>query len=124
MMRLPRTLPTLGTVLKWIGIATVVAGLLWYALFQARLLIAGPILTLEAPRTPNQSERVIEVVGSARNVSAITLNDRPIFTDEEGYFRERVILEHGYTIMTVRAIDRYGRTVVLEQPLVYTPAYH
>ena len=113
----------LGTVLKWTALTCIVAGLLSYGVFQARLLIAGPSIALASDTRASQTERVVVISGVARNVTEITLNDRPLFTDDDGNFRERLVLEDGYTIMTIRAKDRYGREKVLTQPFVYAPAY-
>lgn len=114
---------TLGNVLKWFLFLVVGSALVWYALFQSRLLISGPSLTLHADTKVPHDTRVVTVAGAARNVTAITLNDRPIFTDDEGNFHEQLVLENGYTILTLRARDRYGRETILEQPFVYAPAY-
>lgn len=114
---------TLGGVLKWLLIGMLMIALLWYGAFQARLFISGPALML-APDTATLHEtRMVTIEGTARNVTAVTLNGRPIFTDDEGRFREQLVLENGYTIMTLRAQDRYGREQTLEQPFVYAPAY-
>lgn len=109
--------------LTWCAILIGLGGLIWYGFFQARLLIAGPSLSLDETLPVSYTERVITLTGSAQNVSTITLNGRLIFTDDSGRFSERLVLERGYTIMTLRAVDRYGRAVTLEQPLVYAPAY-
>ncbi|MBI4086838.1 hypothetical protein HY416_02545 [Candidatus Kaiserbacteria bacterium] len=113
---------TLGRLLKWLAGAAATAALGWYIVFQAWPLITGPALTLD-PMPVAQSGRVTTVSGTARNVTTITLNDRPIFTDDEGHFQEALVLENGYTILTLRAKDRYGRKKTLEQALVYAPAY-
>ena len=101
----------------------IVGALALYALAQAWPLIEGPTLTLAGEDAPSTDERAMTITGVARNVTAITLNGRPIFTDEQGLFNETVVLENGYTILTLRAEDRYGRVALLERPLVYTPAY-
>ena len=96
--------------------------LLLYVFIQARPLIEGPRLTLRAERESAES-RIVALSGTARNITALILNDRPIFTDEQGAWRERLVLENGYTILTLRAEDRFGRTAQLERALVYAPAY-
>lgn len=121
-MQHPRQLPAASTLARFVLYALVAGLFLWYALFQARLLIAGPSLELE-PLGITHTERVVEISGLARNVSALTLNGRTIFTNDAGRFRESVVLENGYTIMTLWAEDRYGRTTKVTQPLVYTPAF-
>ena len=83
-----------------------------YVAFQARNLIVGPILTITQPA---HAATVLEgasltVAGTARNTVALTLNGRPIFISPEGTFREDLALPLGYTVLTVEAQDRFGRT--------------
>lgn len=122
MQPIPRTF-ALGTLLKGVLIAGIIGLLLWYGYRQAHLLITGPTLALTETVPVVQHEPTTEITGIARNVTAITLNGRPIFTNESGVFTERLVLERGYTIMTIRAHDRYGREAVLTHPFVYAPVY-
>ncbi len=78
------------------------------------------MLTSEPARVSN--ERIITLEGQARNIAKITLNGRQIFTDPTGNFAEALVLENGYTIATIAATDRYGRTTTLTRPFMYTPA--
>lgn len=114
---------TLGGVLRWVSYLAIGGILSWYVAFQARAFIAGPSITLHSDATALRDTRTIIIEGVAQNVTAIMLNDRPIFTDDKGNFRERLVLENGYTIMTLRALDRYGREKVVTQSFVYTPAH-
>lgn len=91
-----------------------------YILFQSRLLLAGPEVAL-APVDVVQSDRTIEISGTAENITHIYLNGRPIETDGEGFFSERVILENGYTQVDVTARDRYGRISQVTRDIVYKP---
>ena len=93
-----------------------------YVIFQARFLIIGPqiILTTDIPVVHN--ERTVYLEGKAFNISRLWLNDRQIFTDSSGTFKEALVLETGYTMSTLRAEDRYGRATTLERSFVYTPA--
>jgi hypothetical protein len=80
-----------------------------YALFQARFLILGPRLTILSPTDGAAVTTVIEVEGTATNVAWLTLDDRQIFTDEKGHFKEKLIVGKGTSIISVRARDRFGR---------------
>lgn len=102
------------------GLAAVVV--LAYVLFQARFLIIGPVVQLTTEFKPVYNERIIAVDGQAENITDITLNGRPIYTNESGVFSEKLVLENGYTIMTIRARDRYGRETTLTRSFVYRPA--
>ena len=92
-----------------------------YIAFQARFLIAGPRITLDIEPASVQNTPTITLSGTARNISSIRLNGRQIFTDESGYFKEALVLENGYTIATITAVDRYGRETSVVRPFVYTP---
>lgn len=109
-----------ATYLKFFMGAVVLVGILWYGHFQARFFLAGPLIELE-PLETVQTERVAVIRGRAENITEITLNGKSIYTDEAGNFTDEIILPDGYTIMTIRAADRFGRTTSLEKELVYVP---
>lgn len=92
-----------------------------YVLFQARYLITGPQIALAPEPTIVQQERVVTLSGTAYNIARLYLNGRPIFTDEQGAFEEALVLENGYTVATLRAEDRYGRSTRVERSFVYRP---
>ncbi len=108
--------------LKWILSGALVFLLVSYAVFQARFLIIGPQIALTNEPELQQNERRIFLEGTAYNISHLWLNDRQIFTDAQGNFREALILENGYTVSTLRAEDRYGRNTTISRSYVYTPA--
>lgn len=103
-------------------IVLVVIGLSIYAYFQSREYLQGPLLTIDEPLNGSMSTTsVVAVKGFARNVSFLTLNGRAIFTDEQGRFKESLLLPEGYSIMTLEAKDRFGHVVQKKLELVYKP---
>lgn len=92
-----------------------------YITYQARFLIIGPQITLTNDISMLQNTRQVNLVGNASNISRLWLNGRPIFTNREGQFTAAVILENGYTVTTLKAEDRYGRTTTITRPFVYAP---
>lgn len=96
--------------------------LLVYVSYQARFLITGPQITMTETLDTRQNTRTIELRGLATNISWLQLNGRPIFTDPSGNFTAAVILENGYTMTTLTAQDRYGRTTTVTQTFVYSPS--
>lgn len=92
-----------------------------YIAYQARFLIIGPQITLSSEVPMLQHTRQITLTGSAANISRLWLNGRPIFTDRNGQFTAAVILENGYTVTTLTAEDRYGRTTTITRPFMYAP---
>lgn len=99
-----------------------------YALFALTPLLRGPrIVVTEPVNGSTVSEPFIQLSGVATGVSYIYLNDRQIFTDTAGAFRESLLLHPGYNILVLRARDRFERTtetrveLVLDAPVVLPP---
>lgn len=83
-----------------------------YSYNRSRNLIAGPSIVIEYPASGFvATSTLLELRGIAKNISSLTLNDRAIFTDEQGVFRDVVALSEGYNPIEVSARDRFGRTV-------------
>jgi len=111
---------TFYNLIRLILILSLMALFLWYVIFQARLLLAGPSITLNEEPHVVHKERTISIEGNVQNVVSITLSGRPNFVDEAGSFDELLVLEPGYTIMTLRATDRYGHTTTLERSFIFS----
>lgn len=106
--------------LRRIGILSFVFIIILYGLFQARNLIQGPVIQIHTPENGATIEdALVHIKGEAHNISEITLNDRLILVDEMGYFEEQLLLPEGYTIMTLKARDRFGRTTKETLQLVH-----
>lgn len=112
---------TLSSVIMYAGIAIMVILFCAYVVFQARFIISGPQIKITDSLSVIQNERQITLIGTAENITRITLNGRNIVTDQAGHFSEQIVLENGYNIVSIEAHDRYGRIKVLEREFVYTP---
>src|SRR3989344_5350028 len=56
-----------------------------YGLFEARKLLEGPEITIQSPADGSAtSTTAVTVVGTAQNISFLTINDAPSYTDEAG----------------------------------------
>ena len=96
--------------MKKILVVAVILVLLGYGFFEARRLIAGPLIVIEMPEGGSAtSSSAVVISGVAHNIAFLTINNRPAFTDEEGKFFERVSSPPGYTVFTVAGRDRFGR---------------
>ena len=79
-----------------------------YALFQASKIISGPIIDIYSPQNGGvYNSTLIEISGRARNIAYLNLNDRPIFTDKDGYFKEKLLLSPGINIIKLDAKDKF-----------------
>ncbi|MEK7120882.1 MAG: hypothetical protein AAB840_02215 [Patescibacteria group bacterium] len=81
-----------------------------YAVFQARKIVSGPSVDIKSPQNGEVVyKNPIEIYGVAKNINAISVNDRPIFIDENGIFKEKLLLYLGYNIVEINAKDRFGK---------------
>lgn len=79
-----------------------------YSIFQAWKIIQGPVINIYTPINGTTfTQALITVEGSAKNASHISLNDRAIFTDKNGYFQEKLLLSPGYNIIKLDAEDKF-----------------
>jgi hypothetical protein len=110
-----RTLLTATVILIALIVAT------GYVLYQARFLLLGPQVALIYEPSIIQTEPFVTLTGNATNLSRIWINGRQMYTDGDGNFEITVPLENGYTVATIEAEDRYGRTTALQRSFVYQP---
>lgn len=81
-----------------------------YILFQTRFLILGPRVWIESHQDwAVASEPLITLSGWAENAAWLSLNGEQIYTDEEGRWSEKLLVQKGVSIITVSARDRFGR---------------
>lgn len=113
--------PDLRTVLKTMFTVILFGAIVTYLTFQARFLIVGPMLTVDTDFHPVYNQRIVTITGNVQHSVDITLNGRTVYLDEQGNFAEPLVLENGYTIMSLRARDRYGRETIINKSLVYRP---
>lgn len=107
---------------RMLVISFFVLTIIGYSIFQAHKIISGPQIALAHVtngETVHQSD--IDISGVAKNISFISLNDRPIYTDESGNFTEKLLLYPGYNIIKLQARDKFGASVEKHVELVYQP---
>ncbi len=110
----------LRRILKVAAVTGICLIILGYSLFEARNLIAGPMVVIDEPLSGTAfTASLIDLKGSAKNIVDISLNDRKIFVDGEGRFREQLLLFYGYNILTITAHDRFGRETIKTLKLIY-----
>lgn len=104
-----------------VGVGVCIA---FYFFYQARDLIQGPSIAIETPQNgASLATPLLEIKGVASNISSITLNDTPIFVDEEGVFKEKILLSPGYNIIKLSALDKFGRKTEKLLQLIFTPEH-
>ncbi len=100
-------------------IFSLVAGFGIYGAYKARGFMAGPEIALESPRNGEvAANSYVNVKGRAKNIASISLNGRMIFVDENGNFKENLLLARGYNIMEVKAVDKFGKEVKVRREVI------
>lgn len=109
-------------ILGWGAGIVIGIALVTYGLYQARNLIGGPSIIIESPKRGSViTTSRVNIVGTAEQVTYITLNERPIFIDESGAFEETTLLAPGYNVIELSVRDRFERTHRELLELVYQP---
>lgn len=79
----------------------------------------GPKIVIEYPSNGQTvASSYLEIKGVAKNVSLLYFNGRQIFTDQNGNFKEDLLLVRGYNIIEVSATDKFGRKVKERREIV------
>jgi hypothetical protein len=94
-----------------ITIATLLGALIFVYIFtQSKDYLAGPLITVDYP-IPGSTVYgpSVEIRGTAKRITSISLNEGAILTDQNGNFKEKLILPAGYNIMKFEAKDRFGK---------------
>lgn len=108
------------TIIRNILIVIIICAIGGYAGFQSKKIVSGPQITIQSPTTTSANNSAVDVQGVVKNVSVVTLNDRLIPVDEDGQFKEKILLYPGYNVIKLEAKDKFGACVTKELQLVYT----
>lgn len=107
----------------WISIiisAIVLVFLIIFAFFNSRIFFLGPQITIISPKNGSSFEEpFIELKGLAKNTSFISLDGNPILIEESGYFKEKLLLSPGLSIIQIYAQDRFERSTTLTLQYAY-----
>jgi len=95
----------------------IVAG---YSYYEFKDFLTGPNIEITSPENGAvTSQSLLTIEGTAKNISKLFLNDKQIFTDEEGYFNEELLLSLGYNIIEVKAEDSIERETRKRLEIIY-----
>ncbi len=113
-LTLHKSLNTMSTASKFKMTLFIILGIVIvaYTIFQSQKLLSGPVIKIIYPQngsTFNQSLILIE--GTAKNISRINLNGRQIFTNNSGYFAEKVLLSPGYNVIKIDGEDKFKKYI-------------
>lgn len=81
-----------------------------YFIFKIFDYISGPIIKIYSPlpyETINEDTFILK--GNVKNAKNIYINGREIKIDQNGNFEEDMIAKSPYTLISIDAIDKYGK---------------
>ncbi len=91
-----------------------------YTFYEIQRVIFGPNITIATPKNGDSvSDSLLEVTGVAKNIKEMTLNGRKIFMDENGNFKEEVLLSYGYNSLDLKASDKFGSNTEKVVEVIY-----
>ncbi len=92
---------------------------LFFGLYKARDFLIGPKIVIESPKDGQVfTTSYVEISGQASNISLLYFNGRQIFTDQNGNFKENLLLAKGYNILQIEAKDKFNREVKTKREVV------
>lgn len=90
-----------------------------YGLFEARRYLEGPVVHIDRPVAGETIEGpVVRISGYARNLSYLYINGAQAFVDENGTIVWSYVPPKGYTVLTAKASDRFGRSREVTVPFI------
>ena len=103
---------------KSLVIGLLVLTFISYAGFQGRFIILGPRVEITSHEDGEVVENSLVVLeGWAKNISWISLNDRQIFTDEDGQWSEEFVVSEGTNIVTVKVKGKMREEIGKERSI-------
>lgn len=80
-----------------------------FGFINMNAIISG--VSIKATLEEDKATDLTKIVGSAKNASFLALNGREIFIDKNGAFSETMSLPYGYSVITLSAEDKFGKSV-------------
>jgi hypothetical protein len=95
----------------WVGIISCVALfsiIMFFSYEKMNFMVMG--VKIEAKIEQSNDSPLAKVVGNADKAIFLSLNGREIFIDKNGNFSESISMLPGFSIVTLNAKDKFGKT--------------
>ena len=81
-----------------------------FVIFRSLNYLKGPNVRIDSPANGSiVTSRSIQISGNAQRINKITLNGFPISIDEQGNWKENLIIFDGLNKITINVEDQFGR---------------
>lgn len=92
-----------------------------YLIFESYRFISGPKITIISPKNGSTVDTPdIQFDSIIKNATFITIDNRQVFTDNSGVFKDKLLLSPGYNIIVVEAEDKFRNKVTEKLELYRT----
>ena len=107
--------------LKFLGIVVLVGLIFAFVLSRTQDYLRGPYLEIFEPVNGSAiASSTVAVSGRVQRVNGLFLNGEPVSTDEQGRWRETIVVFPGLNKITLIARDRFDRKIQQELDLFGT----
>lgn len=101
-----------GKNIKWWvrtgSFVTLFVFILVFSYDKMSFLVKG--VEIKATISHGTNSSIISINGNAKNAIHLTLNGREIFIEKDGTFKEPIALLPGFSVVTLLAQDKFGKT--------------
>lgn len=103
----------------FLGVGAVVLLVAGYLGFQYYKFSRPPKLTVVSPKQGETvREERLRVIGETDMEATVSVNNQPVYLDEEGKFSEEIEVNEDMKAVKVKAVSRAGKETVVEIPVV------
>jgi len=100
----------------------ILLGLFAYIVFQYKYAFISPALVVSIPKEQQVfTSSDIAVLGKTDQNATVSVNNTPISVDQNGSFKKTISLFSGKQIITIKAINRFGKETTLERHIEVKP---
>jgi len=96
--------------IKTLVIFLVIAGVLVFLGLKVNQIFSAPFLQIMEPQDNSKTyQKQIKVIGKSQKEAEISINNNPIFVDENGIFETTIDLKKGLNLIKITAKKKYSR---------------
>lgn len=109
--------------LRVILISAAVVFVVGYVSWQFKVILERPDLNLTNPKTEDvtSAAAVLELAGHVSPGAALTINNDPVYPEEDGVFKKDVELLTGLNVLEIKAVSRFGKESKIIRRVTFNP---
>jgi len=91
--------------------------LLGFLLFQYRFMFLAPSINIKSPKDGSVVTQDVTILGKTDSDAIVTVNNEPVFVNNNGEFVKKITFFPGNTNFVVKAKNRLGRETTLQRSI-------